>query len=644
MLDMMWNPQYEIVAVVMLGLFLVFYHLQRALPIRKNYLFTRIMWTELIAILTDMIASYVTTDVSRYSQAFLYEINVIYFLCITSIYYLYYRYCVIVTEERANAPASRWRFFTIPFCALQILVAITPWTKGLFSITDQGYQRGWYYYPVLTTFILFYLMLALVFVGYYWRVLTLKERAGMTIFPVLVSVGSMLQMYAFPYILLTNICMTTGIAVLFLAVQNPEYERDRKTRVYSNEAFLRYVNEQIRWKKNTLLLGISFANYTNLKGIFGPQNMDDVLNRVGIHLRNHYPEGVAFYLEQGRFVLVLQSNQKKLEEVVERLQAYCKKSFTVNEEDHIYLQLRLVYTFLDREMHTAQEAKDVMMLASVAAQQWEDSRLLPVDKKILEDMRNENNVRRALRDALTKNEDAVQVYYQPIYDKDSKTFASAEALVRLVDPILGVIPPNAFIPIAENDGTILHLGMIVFRRVCEFIQDHDMEQLGIHYIEVNLSPIQCMHKGLAKELIETANRYDVPFTYFNFEITESTRMELEELRELMETLISHGASISLDDYGTGYSNLINVLSLPFQLVKIDKSIVWSYFDGRYVALPKITEMFREQGVTIVAEGAESKEMSENLQNLGCQYIQGFYHSKPLPNDGFVTFLNSYQGA
>ena len=122
------------------------------------------------------------------------------------------------------------------------------------------------------------------------------------------------------------------------------------------------------------------------------------------------------------------------------------------------------------------------------------------------------------------------------------------------------------------------------------------------------------------------------------EITETATTDVAVIRENMHTLSKNGTTFSLDDYGTGFSNLINILDLPLHIVKIDKSIVWAYFSGARNVLPHVVKMFKSQNLKIVVEGVETQKMADELAQMGCDYEQGFYFSKPVPSETFLKYV------
>ncbi len=251
----------------------------------------------------------------------------------------------------------------------------------------------------------------------------------------------------------------------------------------------------------------------------------------------------------------------------------------------------------------------------------------------------ELEVERAISRALKHG--GFSVCYQPIYSIKKDRFESAEALIRLYDKKLGYISPDEFIPIAEKNGTILQIGLYVFDEVCRFIKKQNLQTYGIDYVEINLSVVQCMQRELSKQLVRIMKYYQVRSEQINLEITESAVVEEpERLKENMRILCEEGIQFSLDDYGSGYSNMNAVVSLPLSYVKLDRSIVWSAFENSraYIAMTSSIEMFKKMNLKVIAEGIETIEQSRRLSELGCDYLQGYYYSKPLPEGEFLQYL------
>ena len=183
---------------------------------------------------------------------------------------------------------------------------------------------------------------------------------------------------------------------------------------------------------------------------------------------------------------------------------------------------------------------------------------------------------------------------------------------------------------------------MVLESVCRFLQKEDITQYGLHYIEVNLSIIECMQDILPQEIGKILDKYGVSPQLLNLEITETALAQSKTiLADNMHKINEMGVSFSLDDYGTGYSTITYMMTLPFKIVKIDKSILWSSFENEraMIALCASINMIKDMNMEIVVEGVESREMADRLIQLGTDYLQGYYFSKPLPEKQFIECVS-----
>mgnify|MGYP000556151205 FL=1 len=237
------------------------------------------------------------------------------------------------------------------------------------------------------------------------------------------------------------------------------------------------------------------------------------------------------------------------------------------------------------------------------------------------------------------------VYYQPIYSIEKNKFVSAEALLRLIDEKEGFISPEVFIPAAEKSGAIHKIGDFVMEEVCKFIASDEYKKLGLEYIEVNLSALQCVQDQLADRLMAIMEEYGIDPEQINFEITETAGLaNYDVLLRNMKNLISHGVTFSMDDYGTGFSTANYLITLPTDIVKIDKSILWPAMENQeaFVILRHTVEMLSSLNKKIVVEGVENAEMAKLLIDMNCDYLQGYYYSKPVQEEDYIAFLEKNQ--
>ena len=233
-----------------------------------------------------------------------------------------------------------------------------------------------------------------------------------------------------------------------------------------------------------------------------------------------------------------------------------------------------------------------------------------------------------------------KMYYQPVYSAEKMKFVSAEALIRLIDDKYGFVPPSLFIPAAESSGAIHQIGDYVLDEVCSFIERIDMDALGLEYIEINLSIAQCIETDFVQKVRNILQKHNVDVSKINMEITETVAdFDPTMVDKNVFALSKAGIKFSLDDYGTGYSNIKRVTRLPFDIVKLDKSFVDEMDDPKmWIVIKNTVNMLHEMKKDILVEGVEEKRTLDRFLDIGCEYIQGYYFSKPLPEDDFIAFI------
>lgn len=254
-----------------------------------------------------------------------------------------------------------------------------------------------------------------------------------------------------------------------------------------------------------------------------------------------------------------------------------------------------------------------------------------------------NHMDEILNRAIT--EGTMEMHYQPIYNVKEGRYRSAEALARINDPKYGQISPGLFIPAAESTGLILPMGDIILESVFRFISGHDLDRLGLGFIEINLSVSQCLQADLVEKIGFLQQKYGVLPRQVNFEVTETIFDNLSAVMERnLRQLARLGYSFSLDDYGVGYSNIQRLRTLPLNIIKIDKSVVDDMFteDGE-VIIKSTVRMMKGIHKELVVEGVETQEAIDACNALSCDFIQGFYYSRPLPEAEFVRFIEENNG-
>ena len=252
----------------------------------------------------------------------------------------------------------------------------------------------------------------------------------------------------------------------------------------------------------------------------------------------------------------------------------------------------------------------------------------------------DNYIEQAKEFALQNNK--FEVYYQGIYDPKERRFIGAEALVRWKDDKYGQINTQYFIDLFENDGFILKLDLFVFETVLKDLRERLNRNEEIAPVSINLSRRHFHIDNFLDEYEELMNKYDIEGKYLDFEITESVILnERINLDNIIDKIHSFGSTVSIDDFGSGLSNLSMINKVDFDYLKLDKKLFLgkTYFDDNSKRIIEmVCKLIKSLGKKTICEGVESKKQTNFLKSIGCDYIQGYYYSKPANKEDFIKQL------
>ena len=260
-------------------------------------------------------------------------------------------------------------------------------------------------------------------------------------------------------------------------------------------------------------------------------------------------------------------------------------------------------------------------------------------------MRRRFEIEEQMHGALERNE--FELYYQPQIDVKTNTIIGAEALLRWHNIVLGEITPDEFIPIAEQTGLIAPIGVFVINQALRFLNEWQTVNNQQYTMAVNLSPRQFRDPELVNIIIHALNENTISNECLELEITEGVLMDGQtSIREALLQIDELGIKLSMDDFGTGYSSLSYLREYPFDVLKIDRSFISGITDNKADCnlVKAAIAMSHSLEIKVVAEGVETKEQLDLLNELNCDIAQGFYLSKPLPGTKLLTFSLRYSKA
>ena len=430
-------------------------------------------------------------------------------------------------------------------------------------------------------------------------------------------------------VLSVSFAESLGALVIYIMLENPALNVDKVTGTLTQRALQEYLQDCYDKEQNVELIVIDYDTdiASSIRGY-------DYFSKAVTKELRKFNVNKIFRNDNNQFVVV--RNPNNLGDVAESIADFKDEFYKINK-----IATEIPFTVAHyKDLGLFYNPDDLLESINYVLKKYKtsDKHLIEVDVNIAEEIHNKFLINEKCDVAFSKKN--IEVFYQPIYSTKEKKFVSAEALVRLKAEDGRMLFPGDFIPEMELDGRILILGKAVFTKVCEFISENNMEELGLHYIEVNLSAVQCMQEELAKTYIDIMEKYKVDPKYINLEITETAQSNRKALLENIRVLKDYGVSFSLDDFGTGNSNLNYIVEVPVQIVKFDKQMVNSYFENRIASyvMNSTIEMIKGLGHKIVFEGVEEKYQLDKAEEMNVEFIQGYYFSKPINQKAFLKFI------
>ncbi len=629
----------DIAALALLFILVVTRVLRKMMHDRSNRIFLLILVTATASTVFD-IATILIDRAQCEQAAVIYIANMGYLLThyLTVPLYLLFIISMTDTWHKLRRNPVLQVLMILPLAVVLLAFATNSFTHFIFSV-ENGYQRG----PLIGVMYVTTILYVMIVIGYMLRYRKLFGWANLAAVGAVVpiDVAAMLVQFFVPTALIEMFCGALGLLIMTIGLQRPEEYVDTFTNLMKHSAYAHDMKRSYDNDKHVHIVMLNITNFRTIQTMIGFDSMTEILKMVADTIRrlNRKIHGGAdlYYLDNGRFRMVFrEKDQDKAQMLADALNQELKIPISSNG-----LNISLApFLILAR---CPEEIKDFKALMSFGLdfhmKNDYTGQVMSAGKIYDENQLDiQNNIDLIIEQAL-ENE-SFQVYYQPIYSTKQGRITSAEALLRLFDPQRGFISPELLIHAAEKSGAIHRIGEFVFEKVCRFIASESFEKLGLDYIEVNLSVAQIMKADLADKLLTIMDKYHISADKINLEITESaTAYEQKAMTENLEALARAGLSFSLDDYGTGYSNIKRVIQLPLKIIKLDKSFVDEKNNPKmWIVIKNTVKMLKDMDMEVVVEGVETQEALDEFAGLQCDFIQGYFFSKPIPKKDFVTFI------
>ncbi len=635
-----WSLLAEYLAFILLLVMMIFYHDGKQVLTPRRRLF----WACLVLSASAIVADVATIMCDEYHDMIPFEVNygvnALFFalsvlMSSAIVYYLTVRMIEFVNSGwHLRIVRILIALVTVGFLAL---VASNYWNGYLFYFREDGsYVRGpynsfMYIEPVL--YLVMFLVCYLVNRHSVSQASTRIVRAT----PLIVAPLVVLQLL-YPQQLLNGTIAALVNLVSYMSYQSAVAGRDPLTGLQDRKSFLDELPLRAADRRGCQIIVVALRNFSSINEVFTHRGGDALLFHIAEELRRRCGEGSVYRYNNVMFLLLLPGGNKttctlRLNQVRDCMSRPWKLG-----DSYVDVQSTLAELSLQGQQWSSEQIVNYLDY-SVQLAKEESMPLVRFDAEIAARLEREEHVIRAMQEALDNG--GFEVWFQPVFYRSTRSFQSAEALIRLSDGNGGYISPEEFIPLAERAGLIDEISWFVADRTCSLLGSGRCPWL--ESVSVNLSVRQLMAKDLCERLEQLLGKHEVDSGRLKIEITERFVADDEKAARLaMDKLHDAGFGFLLDDFGTGYSNFSSVLNLPFDTVKLDRSLVSGLVDDAKSRLTvmALVPFFHKLGLNVLAEGIETAAQSDIAFDFGVDRIQGFYYARPMPEDKLVEFCDA----
>lgn len=412
-----------------------------------------------------------------------------------------------------------------------------------------------------------------------------------------------------------------------------ELERDELTGLLTRKAFLLKVEQFISHnrEKNFCIIAFDFDNFKSSNSLYGVEKCNEFLAYSAREMMKAMPAGISGRYGGDQYILFYEYDEQV---DIERLNRISKMILDKAPIPHQIVKMG-VYAPIDVELPLVICCdRAFLSISGIKGKYGKD--LAFFEDSLQNQLLNEQRIIETMERALEESQ--FQVFYQPKHETVSGHIAGAEALVRWNHPEYGFMSPASFIPLFERNGFITKLDAFVLEQVCKDIKRWEQDGLPLVPISVNVSRRDYLETGCIENQFKIIDKYKVDHSLLHMEVTESLYSEnTDVIISQVKKTQKLGFAIEMDDFGSGYSSLGSLATFPLNILKLDISFVRNIKKNE-VVIENIIKMAHRMGLLTIAEGAETLEQYKILKTLGCDYIQGFYFSKPLSCRDFEAYL------
>ncbi len=389
---------------------------------------------------------------------------------------------------------------------------------------------------------------------------------------------------------------------------------------------------------NYAVIAVDISNFKYLNDMYGMEGGDEAIVIIANYMFINNPHCVLACRTVGdQFRALLRLDDRSVEEEVNIIidMGMQLEKILADAFPKVYMHLYVGFYAIDRTNFNMRVAIDKAHFAKKQIKGNFQIRCNLYKDEEFKDFTQQMNMVRIFEKACI--EDGVRVFFQPKFDYEANRIIGAEALCRLVDEDGNYISPAHFIPILERNGMLSRLDAIMMEKTLEYMSEWKAQGRLTFPVSMNLSRTNFFNHSLVEQIVQLQKKYDIPTEFIELEITETTFIEdMKMIYTSITKLRDQGFKISVDDFGSGYSSLSLLTSLPADIIKLDRQFARQSLDSKKGEriVESIISMLKSVDFDIICEGIETDYEAQLVKNMGCSNIQGYLYDKPLPKEEF----------
>ena len=619
---MNWSLAFDYATILLLSILVIWFLTERRVPLKSTSVYFGLVVLLFVCTTLEIFASYFSSNPPKETNVpfiiLMVSYSVVYNL-IAPCFAYYMCYVVHMNSKTQRIMSTMTR---VSIVVVSLILILNPFLDWAYYYDEAGnYHKGFGVYIINASIVLMIGICIVCFTRFFDQI-RFTSAAVIVLNVIICIVMHIIQQRT--GMQMTCFSMAICLVTLYHYLHNPGVVMDTKTNLYNRDFMGEYIRSGFSYGGRFGVIVVAMDDFKFINKTYGVDTGDELLIQIGRFLKSLGNSNVVFRFGSDQFCVVLRKHVKNMSDIAETIHERFLHPWYSEAKAGAMMSASICCIECPKDADSYGELIEVIDYSMAVAKKTKKGGISWAVDVEIDKIRGDKAVEKAVK--LAMDRDDLMVYYQPIYSISDNRYNSAEALVRLKDDELGWISPEKFIPIAEKNGLIVEMGEMIFEKVCKFIHDNNLKENGIEYIEVNISPVQLIQVDFADRVKSIMEKYGVTPDQINIEITETASIaSMSVVKENINKLVEYGISFSLDDYGSGSSNIEYINRMPFKIIKLDKYIVWDAFknDKAGITLEYTIGMLNALKLLIVAEGVETAEMRDKLTSVGCHYMQGW---------------------